>query len=132
MTTRDLLRSALLGTTPKFRTLTITEGELTFEVRQPSIAKRARIFKLAGAQTIVRGERKGKTSTADSTTIDIGRLQIQGILECVYLPGTEENVFGVADIEALQNLPPGGLFDRLADAVTELMEVDGEKKEPNS
>ncbi len=126
MTTRDALRSALLGSKAKFRSeMVVFEGQ-TFECRQPSISKRSKIFKAAGASTTIKG---GKAP--DKTEVDIAKLQMHAVAECVFIPGTEETVFGTADFEALASLPTGGLFEQLADKVMALMNIDTEEIEKN-
>lgn len=130
MSTRDNLRSKLLAGSVKLKTeLIVFEGE-TYEVRQPTVGKRSRIFKTCGATTTVaRG--KGKNAE-DATVVDLAKLQMQGVIECVYVPGTDEHVFGTADVCALEELAPGGLFDQLADCVLKLMNVDREEIAKNS
>lgn len=127
MATRDDLRSAFLGSQPKFKSELLKIGDQTFELRQPSAGKRSKIIRAAGAATTIKAGRKAES---DKTEVDPGKLQCHAIAELVYVPGTDDNVFGVADFDAMLALPTD-FFDVLADKAMALMNVDREELAKN-
>lgn len=139
MATRETLRRFTLGRQRQWRSELVTlrdselpkvdEGSekkhpplldeagvpLVVEVREPSIAARGAILKASKAAS-------GKTDD-----IDIAALQLEAVVACTFVPGTQQPVFEAGDRQALLNQPPGGYFDELAAVALRLMNVESEK-----
>lgn len=83
------------------------------EIRQPTLAQ---ITKL------------GKASAANDKIPPIVRIMI----EYIYVPGTEDKIFDIADAEQLATMPSGKWLSDLNKAIEELTGVDVEAAEKNS
>lgn len=82
------------------------------EVREPSIAARAAIL------------RASKVQSGKADDVDLAALQLEAVLSCVYVPGTQQLVFEAGDKKALLEQPSGGYFDELAGVALRLMNVE--------
>ena len=85
---RDELRAATLGAPAVQDKCFVEWGGKKFEVRRPVLRQ---------AQSIQALARKKNGESDDALAL------VQGIIHCVYVPGTEGRVFEQADVEALQN-----------------------------
>lgn len=113
---RNQFRAATLGKAGKKRSVIIEVQGLKVEVRRPSIAKRTAILKAGGS---------------DPKNIDWGKLQIEALLQCVFIPGTEEHAFERADEAVLADADPED-FDEAYQVAMKLLSVDREAIEKNS
>lgn len=128
MNIRNKLRSATLGNVRAFRSQVVkvsnsVDGvveELDVEVREPSVALRARILKEAGVQG------------GDATRIDLAKLQVEAVLLCSFVPGTAERVFDDVDRDALLALPPGGFLDTISAVAMRFLNLDEDDIKKNS
>lgn len=134
---KDLLRKNTLGKQAKFRSklvlLTDEEGNneigpdgkpLAFEVRQPTVAGRSEILKASGALN-----QKG----GGSEVSNLSALQVRAVIECTFVPGTNDRVYSEADAPVLFSTPTGSYVDTLAEVALELLNVDpGEAKKKSS
>lgn len=109
---RDALRAATLGAGKQFSKELVTIGEAVFEVRQPTISARSAILKAAKAQS------------GDSDRLDVGALQVEAVLRCVFDPENGQRVFEEADRAALFEQPAGSFVDTLAEVALRLLNVD--------
>lgn len=96
MATRDELRSILLAT-PAFRSKLVKVGEQEFEVREPTVAERAAIFRAA--------------RIPGTTDFDNARVSVEAVIACTFKPGTSEKIFAITDTDMLLAQPLGGWFD---------------------
>lgn len=108
---RDLLRNLILSHSETKRA-SVTIGELTYEVRAPTVAERSSIIKEAGKQ-----DKNGEAN------IDFAKLQVYAIIHLTVVPGTDEKVFTEADIPTLMSRPANGPFDELAEAAIKVVNV---------
>lgn len=87
-TLRDELRAATLGA-PSVQDKKLVEwGGKKFEVRRPTLKQTQSIQSLAKKKN---GE------------VDDALALVQGIIHCVYAPGTDERVFEQADVDGIVN-----------------------------
>ncbi len=128
MSLRNKLRSATLGNVRAFRSTVVKVSlpnehgveELEIEVREPSVATRARIMKEAGVQS------------GDMARLDIARLQVEAVMVCSFVPGTNDRVFDDIDRDALMQLPPGGWIDALSAPAMRFLNLDEDDIKKNS
>lgn len=111
------MRSALLGGARKFERWAVKLAddagiERTLEVQRPSIARRDVMMKKAG---FMPGTPPDKSSMA--------RLQVQALVWCVYLPGTDTRVFDEADEKAIGAFSVGSFLDRLSEEALKAVNV---------
>jgi len=106
---RDQIRAATLGAKPQFKTKEIELGDTTIEVRQPNLKDRKQLLERAkGAD--------GSLSMMDFT--------LWSVILCSYAPGTNEKVFSPEDYDSMMEMNTGGFIEKLASAVSELMNED--------
>jgi hypothetical protein len=120
--TRDAIRAKLLGSPAPFKSLLFTPKGFDFqvEIREPTVRKRDDIIRSSGATKV---PQKGQPAP----DFNQGRLVVEAILKCVYVPGTEDLVFGEADRPALLNQRAGGWVDELGEKVLEVMNIEDAK-----
>lgn len=118
---RDKLRKAATsGKHRQFKKKIVKFNGEEFEVRQPSNAIRSQILA------------KSKIISRDQTEeIDIGAMQVWGVIQLTYVPGTDERVFEEADYETLANEPTGGIVDTLSPVITEFLNVESQVEAKN-
>jgi hypothetical protein len=123
MAQNPLRDRALRFTTFRKKSITLSvptaEGgteELTFLLKQPTVAQRNRI--LAEVRSNSRG--------GDVDAAGIGKSQALAVILCALDPTTEQPVFEEADLESLLAMPAGGFLDELSAAAMQLM-TDGEQ-----
>lgn len=105
-TARDLLRTATLGSKRPSVQLVEINGQ-TFEVREPTIKQQKYI---SDAST----DRKTREQ-------DNYKAVVLGVIECTFVPGTDEKVFDAKDMGSLMNRGFANDFvGKLADAVAKL------------
>jgi len=120
---RDKLRAKTLGSGIKRkREIVKIDGE-QFEVRQPSVAQRSSIMSAAKPRV---------DETDGTTTVDIGMMQVQSVICCTFVPGTNEYVFDAEDVEQMLESPAGSYVDKLSKVAQDLMNVKKEDAEGNS
>ena len=112
--TRDALRSKLLGGRKRATKLMEIKPGVEIEIRQPSVGARSKIMKAAGMSA----------GTQDVT--DLGALQIAAVVNCCFVPGTNERLFDVSDSGALEELPTADWFDAVSAAALDLMNAEPE------
>jgi len=113
MSERDEARSALLGAARK-RTCKVVEVDgRQVEVRKPTVKTRGEIV-AAG-----KPDAKGVPS-------DFSAFQVEAVVKCCYVPGTDERLFNRADAELLLDTECDGMVDELSAAAIGLMGVDAE------
>lgn len=117
--TRADLRSRTLGKAREFKSQMVDIDGTQYEVRQPSVRERSAILQA------------GEVLSGDAKKMDMGRMQVQGIITCTYVPGSGERVFEQADFEALMEQPSGGFVDKLGEVVLTLMNIEAEKAAKN-
>ena len=116
------LREKLLSNGAQFRTKTVKLGEDEVLLIQPSVGRRNEIIKKATDLTI--------SKTGQDMDIDLTKLAIYSIIECVRDPKDNKKIFEETDVKFLSETAEGTyIVDKLGEAVTELMnvEVDGKK-----
>lgn len=97
MTEREKIRSAALKT-PAFRSTEIElEDGTKIELREPTAKSRAEIF---------------RRSRLSDGTLDRARQQVEAVILCAFVPGTDQLVFEAADADMLFAQPVGGWFER--------------------
>jgi len=138
MSVREKLRTVTIGAPSSFQKEVVEwEGE-EFEVRQPSVEQRAKLFRKAnvGDEGPQDHPAKGAVKKAEATNVmqqvDMGLMQVWATIECVYIPGTDENVFSPQDVDALLKQPSGGFVDQFATVAMDLMNVRPEEDAKNS
>jgi len=124
MSLRDQIRSTTLGAKREFASEIVeAEGE-EFEVRQPTVGERGRIYQKALPDTISEDvDNKEEMTRGLMSKVDISSLQIWAVIHCTYVPETDEKVFEPSDFEALSELPAGTFLDELAPAAMSLLNV---------
>lgn len=121
---KDKLRAATLGANVTFKRETvIIEGE-TFELVQPTLQQRGDIRGKAMKLKLKDAKDKEGDSTMD---FDINEFQLHAVIALTKVPGTDENVFDLTDLETMRGLPCGSWFDQLAKVATELCNVTSEE-----
>lgn len=106
---RDAIRSKVLSGRPKKTIVKLDDGT-EIEVRQGRV-----------------GDMLDAISTEDPKK----RIASLLILSC-FVPGTDEKIFDDTDYDTLMNLPSGGIFSQLTDAVSSQNDLDKQvKKEGN-
>lgn len=119
--TRDEIRQRTLGRAHRVPSRLVDVDGVAIEVRRPSIRQRSQILR--------RGKALGGAQVA-LDRMDPGEFQVTGLIECCFVPGTDERVFSEADREALLG-SPAGAYDGLTNALMELMSVDEEELAEN-
>ena len=110
---RDHLRAMTVGRPCDFGGVIVEIEGQKFEVRKPSLRERDQIIKESGMQGA-----KGKHD------VDTSMLQVTCVIALTYVPGTDEKVFELADMDTLLNQPAGGWIDDLATACMKSLGVE--------
>ncbi len=128
------LRAATLGSRKEFKSERKEWGGEVFEIRQPSVAGRARIFRYAGS--LEEEAPKGKKGKAEAAgvmqQVDLAKMQVWSVIECTYIPKSSEKVFTKVDYDDLMGRPAGDFVDAFAAIAMKLMNVDSEEDGKNS
>lgn len=90
------------------------------EVREPTIKQRAGIFRAAKAQG------------GSANEVEVDTLQVEALLQCTFVPGTEQLWFEPGDRAVLLEQRAGGWADELAQAILPMLNVETEAIEKNS
>ena len=115
---RESVREFMLAKNGSNKRLKVTLEGKEIEIREPSGRERAKIYKAA---TVLRG-----TGENAITDIDPGRLNAMAVITCCIDPSDGSRIFGMEDLDALQDLP-ASVLDRLAKPILEFMgESDSE------
>lgn len=117
-TLMSALRAATVGAPAKLLSKIVEIGPHKFEVRQPTVAARSEIMRLAEA---IKMGADGKPEMGR----DFGLLLIQAAIACVFLPGSDRHVFTKHDVAAMKEAPSGGFVDVLGKAALDLLNVEG-------
>lgn len=125
---RNDTRSKVLGGAADAKKILLTINGAEVEVRQPSMASRARIMR-AGTPDAVLGKKRKKGAPVRNEILDV---QIEAVIACTFVPGTNQPVFDAADRKTFMELPSGSWADKLFEAAMELINVDVEEAEKNS
>ena len=110
--TKDSVRAALFRSKKRKSRLVTIEDGIDIEVREPTIGNRNRILKAAGI------------SAQNQEVDDIGAMQLAAVVECCFMPGTDEKVFSWDDEAVIHNMPANSWFDELSTTAVELMNKD--------
>lgn len=115
MSNRDDLRSAILGSAPKFAKEEVEVNGKVFEIRQPTNKARRDLFKKA---------------VDESGKIDMLEFLVWGVIYNTYDPESGKHVFEDTDYDVFMNMPSGGMLDKLGEIASRLLnvEADIEKK----
>lgn len=106
MSSRDKLRKLALQSRPMdSRLIKYEDGE--FEVRQPSLGLKGDITKQCGIKP-------------GADEVDFNEWQFALLMNCIFVPGTNEKVFELGDKAAFLNQPSTGLYGELLKACNEL------------
>ena len=106
---RDELRAATIGAKKDFKKIKYKWNGQEFEFRQPTIGVRSRL------RDRCMDERFG---------IDQIAFAVWSVIECTYVPGTEEKVFDESDYDTILEDPTGNFLDTFADELAPLMNVE--------
>jgi hypothetical protein len=119
MDTKSKIRAATIGKKKYFRKKVVEVEGVSIEIREPN-----KIIK----QQIVD---KSKESTKGSNDMSINILdwQIWHIIECSFVPGTEDKVFDETDIPSFTSGPAGDFADQLWMGLQELISTEKDVKE---
>lgn len=119
MDLKSKIRAATIGKKKYFKKKVVDIEGVEIEIRQPN-----KIIK----QQIVE---KSKESIAGSNEMGINILewQIWHIIECSFVPGTEERVFDETDIPGFKSGPEGDFADKLWVELQELVSTEKDKEE---
>ena len=118
---RNQMRSATLGSAV-FKKEVIEFNDFEFEVRELSAGAKEKVRKLAGI----------KIDKDGNIELDQSRYTANAIVASVFIPGTDQKVFDVTDIEAICNAPESGFYGVLGKAVMKMVNGDEDKAEGNS
>jgi len=117
---RDILRAKTVGAKKQFKSEIVEWDGEKFEIRQPSVGQRGKILQAS------------KVQTGDVEKMDFAKLQAVAVICCTYVPGTNEQVFEEADLDALMELPAGSFVDEFSQVALRLMNVEAEVAAKNS
>jgi len=109
MATREELRTAALATGKRKSVLVEVNGQ-SFEVRRPTPRVKG---------DIVSAGKPGK----NGLPTDYAALEIEAVLKCTYVPGSDDRVFSRADEDSLLD-GDCDVTEKLSKAALELMDVD--------
>jgi hypothetical protein len=110
-TLRDRLRGKTLGAKKNFKfEIVVIDGE-EFEVRQPTLKQRSDLRKRCA------------TMEGSKFEFDIFEFLTWAVIECTFVPGTDDKVFEASDYDMLGSIPAGGWFDDLSEKASELANV---------
>lgn len=123
MSLRDQIRSKTLGAKREFASELVETEDMTFEVRQPTVGERGRIYQKALPDKMSQSDSEEGMAKELMSRVDFSQLQIWAVIKCTYVPDTDEKVFESSDFESLSNLPAGTFLDDLATAAMKLLNV---------
>lgn len=106
MNARDKLRKAAFEAKPAVSQFVTFDGN-EFEIRQPTIGGRGDILKQSGLKK-------------DGEMDNINDFQFALLLNCVYVPDSNDKVFEQSDKPAFLNQQPDGLYEVLIKACNEV------------
>lgn len=91
--TRDQIRAKILA--EQVKRVTVTLDGMDIEVRQMTVG-----------------------NMLDSVSVEDRRQQMANyLIECCFVPGTDEHIFEAADLDVLMSMPAGGYYSRLMDEI---------------
>lgn len=139
---KDSLRAALLAAKTPKSVLVDLGGGLEAEVREPTRARASKILQVssdyfARNMKSIMGK-KGDKDTASIVANPFYMMAFQEVqnkiaaLYMSYVPGTDEPVFQLHDLDVIDGLPTSSAFDLLADAAGKLLIPSTEDAEKNS
>jgi len=115
--TRDAIRAALFERDPKREIKIVEYNGVKVEIRAFTVSQKNNYVKLA---------LDPKTGEQDPLL-----LQVHGLVGSCYVPGTNERIFDLADMDAIGETVYGGMVDVLLEAIADLQvnyTVANEKK----
>jgi DNA-binding protein YbaB len=115
---RDRLRQKTLGSSVVESSMKVEWDGDTYEVRSPSLAQQKRI-------------RNASVDAKSGDSDDIKAL-VLGLIECIYVPDTNEKVFEKADVESLMERSTNGFVGVFMKALGKLSKVDIDETKKNS
>jgi hypothetical protein len=97
-TVRDAVRAKILGEKPGHSAVELDDGSV-IEVRQLTVGQ--------------------MLDTVNET--DIKKRMARYLIECCFVPDSEDRVFEEADFDVLMTLPSGGSYQKLMDAINKML-----------
>ena len=110
------IKAKLFSAKDKFKREVVEIDGIEFEIRQPSVGQRRRMMEAA----------KRKDGDTDQWVM-ISR----SLIECVYMPNSNERMFDESDLIAFDQLPTGSWYDKLIEKMAVGLNVDTKKAEEN-
>ena len=114
---RDKIRSATLGKGNKLQSEIIQVNGVDIELKQPTVKVRNQL--LYQAQT-------------EQGDVDFNDFLLRGIIQCAYVPGTNELIYEDEDYETMEGKPVNDFVDDCSNAVMRLLNVTPGDVEKNS
>jgi len=114
MASREEIRQASIGTKRDFKREIVECDGVTYEVRQPSVRGKTEIFQKARVPD-------ARTEEEMLNKIDPVTIQIYAVINCTYVPGTDERVFTDEDFELLEGQPSGSFVDVIGEVAMGLI-----------
>jgi hypothetical protein len=103
---RDKLRAKTVGSKKTFRSKIVEFDGVDFEIREPTVADAHEILR--------KGYPDGKIEKG--VLPNTGELHVWALILCTYVPGTEEKVYEVGDLESLKAAPASSFVTTLGSA----------------
>ena len=114
---RDKIRAATLGKSKKLESRTITIDGQQVELRQPTVKIRNQLLRYAA------------TPECD---VDFNDFLLRAVIQCAYVPGTNERVYEDEDYDVLAERPTNDFVDEFSETIMGLMNVTPGEVEKNS
>ena len=113
------LRNKIFMTKVQFKEKIVKLGEDEVLLKQPSLAMRNELYKLAGKMDMKKGDME----------IDLTKLQIYAVIMCAYDPETREPIFEKGDYKELSTSALGTyIINEIGTEAMNLLEVKLEPK----
>lgn len=109
---RNKIRAATVGAPKQFKKELITYNGVEIEIRQPSLKVRKSI-----------GER-----ATQNNHVDLLEFLVWAVIECTFVPGTDEKVFEIADYEGLISQPTDSFMDEIGEKAASMCNIIGTTK----
>ena len=111
---KDRIRAASVGSMPKPKSVIVdlsdNEDEpMLVEVRQPTPRQRQDYL---------------EKCRDEDYTVDSLKMQLYGVIDFTYVPGTDEKVYDEADFDAMANSGLGSFIDKISEVFVELCNTD--------
>jgi hypothetical protein len=114
---KDKIRAATVGSKRQFRSEVAIVNGVEIELRQPSIRVRKEIVAL---------------SKNEDGQVEMLEFLQRALIECAYVPGTDERIFDETDYDTINEHPTGGWVDKLTDKLLVLVNIRADEIAKNS